>query len=199
MTEDDARYQAGEVDAPITPAEIERLYDRSAGEALSDEWQPACVRCLHINGSTTQFCEQCGAPMTQITVHGPLERAYTLGFACHNTVDGQARVSVLVGVWLMFGHVVFVPFAMMGLFGGGASADGTFLPDPLDTAAAGGSVSMGAFASEVVQLLLMIASLFLIVVVLGAKAMILYKATQSWWRHRDQSLGEVDEALSSSA
>jgi len=112
------------------------LTSRSAGEALRDDWMPACLQCLHVNEPTTQICQNCSAPMSHITVFGPWERIYAYGFAFRNMVDGQSRTSVLVGTWIMFGDVLLIPVMLAGWFisqmlRGGVSST-VFIPDFVD-------------------------------------------------------------------
>jgi len=101
-------------DEPIPDDELIALTSRSAGEALRDAWKTACVQCLHINEPTTQICQKCNAPMSHITVYGPLERIYTYGLAFRNMVDGQSRTNVLISAWIMFSDAWLMPLLLIG-------------------------------------------------------------------------------------
>lgn len=175
---------------PIPDHEIEAMFARSAFQAWHDDWQPACLRCLHVNNKLAQCCAECGAPMSQITGYGPWERVFTYGFAYQNMASGESRTTILIGVWLMFGDALLVPFMLiaavvMRISAVVYTAALPYVPssDPLETQAD----TMRQSAS-VESLAVLLFTTLLALALYAIHAVMLYKATRNWWVKRGTNL-----------
>jgi len=61
-----------------------------------------CPTCHTLNVPGVAFCRRCGGPLGFISTIGPLETAYTEGFAYRQAVQGRPKFIVVLGIWLIF-------------------------------------------------------------------------------------------------
>jgi len=64
--------------------------------------QILCPSCLKANAAAADFCSECGAPLSALSVIGPWERIQAAGFAYREAVSGPPKPIILLGVWLLF-------------------------------------------------------------------------------------------------
>jgi len=97
---------------------------QEAQEAQFANATPLCPHCLHPIDRLTHFCPNCAGPVSVHASIDPLKRIYTMGWGYRNAVSGKPRLSVVIGMWLIFGPVfVWKTFILLdalkdgGLFG----------------------------------------------------------------------------------
>jgi hypothetical protein len=62
-----------------------------------------CPQCLEQNRPGTNFCRNCGAPLSAYAATGPFERLFAEGNAYRQATEQPHRPIVVVGIWLIFG------------------------------------------------------------------------------------------------
>ncbi len=67
-----------------------------------------CPKCILINAPSAAFCADCGAPIGMVSAVDPLQSILAEGFALRSAVDGPPKFIIVLGVWLIFGPVLFL-------------------------------------------------------------------------------------------
>jgi len=61
-----------------------------------------CPGCARVQCADATFCGDCGAPISAVSVLGPLEQVYAEGHMFRRAARGPTSRIVLVGMWLLF-------------------------------------------------------------------------------------------------
>src|SRR5690606_24922835 len=62
-----------------------------------------CLACLAPNDLSAHFCTKCGGPMTSYAAAGPIESILAEGYAYRWAVERPRKLTVVLGVWVLFG------------------------------------------------------------------------------------------------
>lgn len=89
-------------------------------EDSNAEEKSVCPKCLTPNDPLRAFCSDCGAPIGMVSAVDPWQHIFAEGHAYRSAVDGPPKFIVLVGMWLIFGPFLLLPFAFLCGFGEGA-------------------------------------------------------------------------------
>jgi len=77
----------------------------AAQEAAEEE---LCTQCMASNLPGSHFCRECGAPLSSFAATGPFERLFAEGHVYRKAVEQPQRFIVVLGVWLIFGFMVWI-------------------------------------------------------------------------------------------
>lgn len=75
----------------------------SEAEPIPPTEQELCPQCLEQNRPGTNFCWNCGAPLSAYAATGPFERLFAEGNAYRRATEQPRRPIVVLGIWLIFG------------------------------------------------------------------------------------------------
>jgi len=67
-----------------------------------------CPNCLTGNVPGTNFCQECGGPLSPYAAIGPFERIFAAGHICRKATQRPHRFIVVLGIWLTVGPVAVV-------------------------------------------------------------------------------------------
>lgn len=74
------------------------------------EERELCPNCLTGNVPGTNFCSECGGPLSAYAAIGPFERLFAEGHIYRKATQQPHRLIVVLGIWLIFG-----PMALIGM------------------------------------------------------------------------------------
>lgn len=74
--------------------------------------QELCPQCLEQNQPGTNFCRNCGAPLSAYAATGPFERLFAEGNAYRQAAEQPHRPIVVLGIWLIFGIGALIGIGM---------------------------------------------------------------------------------------
>lgn len=83
--------------------------DDGAGET------PVCPNCLAELQPDAHFCDACGAPISGISVLDPIKQIHATGWMYCKASSGHPRLTVLVGMWLIFGPALLMTLRALSM------------------------------------------------------------------------------------
>ena len=66
------------------------------------EEQELCIQCLTTNGPGSNFCRNCGAPLSSYAATGPFESLFAEGHIYRTATEQPRQLSVVLGIWMIF-------------------------------------------------------------------------------------------------
>jgi hypothetical protein len=67
------------------------------------EEQELCTQCMTGNQPGSNFCRQCGAPLSSYAATGPFESLFAEGHLYRRAAEHPQSLLVVLGIWLIFG------------------------------------------------------------------------------------------------
>jgi hypothetical protein len=67
-----------------------------------DDESALCTFCLFPNRPEISWCKRCGGPIGSTTSIVPTDAILTMGFVYRGAVEGNPKLLVLFGVWILF-------------------------------------------------------------------------------------------------
>ena len=64
-----------------------------------------CINCQHPNEVDASSCIRCNAPIGAFSTTTPDEAIFSEGYLYRRMATGKANLTILIGVWLLFGPV----------------------------------------------------------------------------------------------
>jgi len=81
--------------------------DETPGDDEADgPGTPLCPSCLAPAKLLQHFCSECGSPMTSHAAIDPLGQVYSMGDTFRKAATGPRRLAVLIGMWCIFGPLL---------------------------------------------------------------------------------------------
>ena len=77
--------------------------DPTADALPETEETEICIQCLVPNKPGTNFCRECGAPLSSYAATGPFESLFAEGHLYRRAAEQPRRFIVVLGIWLIFG------------------------------------------------------------------------------------------------
>lgn len=75
-----------------------------------------CPSCTARNAPMSDFCQECGCPISPLAAMDPVKRIFAEGFVYRRAATGPITRTVLIGMWLLFGPVFLVGALFLFVF-----------------------------------------------------------------------------------
>ncbi len=68
-----------------------------------NEEQELCTQCMTDNRPGSDFCRECGSPISSYAATGPFESLFAEGHVFRRATENPQRLIVVLGMWMLFG------------------------------------------------------------------------------------------------